>query len=214
MRPPRRPPLLLALGALAGGAVLPAVAVAEAPPSLLTRLDQQSKGVRSLAGEFTQKNKIKLFKQELRSQGRFFFERPRRIRWEYKSPDPSTLILDGTKATLRAPGAPLTTFDLQRDPVMRTIFDQLLLWLGSGSLAGAGGDYEIVEGGTAAAPQLTLTPRAASPIAKAFTSIELGFDRELLLRRILLREPGGDEKLIELPKLEKNGKLPGDAFQP
>ena len=64
---------------------------------LLARLDVAAKGVTSLSGEFTQKNKIKIFKQEVRSKGKFYFERPRRIRWEYLEPDPSTLVLDGDR---------------------------------------------------------------------------------------------------------------------
>lgn len=55
---------------------------------VLQRLDAASRGTHALAGEFTQTNKVKLFKQELRSRGRFLFEKPRRIRWEYLDPDP------------------------------------------------------------------------------------------------------------------------------
>ena len=206
--------LLIAAPAIATPplAASPAKAATDAAP-LLARLDANSRTVRILSGEFTQKNRMKLFKQELSSRGRFFFERPRRIRWEYTSPDPSTLVLDGEKATLRTPGAPLQSFDLTRDAVMRTIFDQLLLWLGSGSLETARADYDLsTDGG--ASPALILVPKRTSPIARAFARIELRFDDQLLLRAILLREPSGDEKQIDFGKLAPNGKLPKDAFTP
>ena len=93
---------------------------------LTQRLEASSKDLRSLSGEFTQRNKLKLFKQELRSKGRFSFEKPRKIRWEYLEPDPSTLVLDGDKATLSTPGAAPQTFDLTKDATMRAVFDQLL----------------------------------------------------------------------------------------
>lgn len=182
--------------------------------ALLGRLDAQSHDVKSLSGEFKQTNRIKIFKMPVASRGRFYFQHPRRIRWEYQSPDASTLVLDGDTATLKTPGAPPQVFDLARDAVMRTVFDQLLLWMGGGALAGAKADYQLSAGGEADAPSLTLVPKAESPIARAFARIELRFDKRLLLRAIFLREASGDEKEIEFSKMEKNAKLPADAFKP
>jgi outer membrane lipoprotein-sorting protein len=191
---------------------------AAAVDPLLARLDAQSKSVRALSGEFVQKNRIKIFKQEVRSKGKFLFERPRRIRWEYTEPDPSVLVLDGDTATLKTPGATPQTFDLKKDAVMRAVFDQLLLWLGSDTLAKAKGDYDLAAGGTDAAPTLALTPKPGgqngSVVARAFARIELRFDQRLLLSSILLKESSGDEKEIVFTKMEMNPKLPEAAFKP
>ena len=182
--------------------------------ALLVRLDKSAQSVQTLAGQFTQKSRLKLFKQELASRGRFFFRRPRQVRWEYTEPDASTLVLDAEKATLKTPGAPPQTFDLGSDATLRAVFDQLFLWLGAGSLEKARADYELVAGGTDTAPTLTLTPRPTSPVAKAFARIELRFDERALLHAILLREPNGDDKEIVFDKLTRDGKLPADAFSP
>jgi outer membrane lipoprotein-sorting protein len=203
----------LAAAALLGSGAARA-ADAGALDALLARLDAQSRAVQGLSGEFTQKNRIKLFKQVVTSRGRFHFQRPRRIRWEYLDPDPSTLVLDGDTATLKTPGAPPQVFDLARDAVMRAVFDQLLLWLGSDTLARAKGDYQLAAGGTVDEPTLALTPRPGGSIARAFARIELRFDKRLLLRGILLSEAGGDEKEITFTKMEKNPTLPRDAFKP
>src|SRR4029078_2563822 len=101
---------------------------------LIQNLEASAKDLQSLSGTFEQRNKLKLFKQELKYKGRFFFQRPKKIRWEYLDPDPSTLILDGEKATLRTPGAAPQTFDLTKDATMRAIFDQLLTWLSPTSM--------------------------------------------------------------------------------
>jgi outer membrane lipoprotein carrier protein len=202
---------LLAALALAAG-------VAQAAPpkldELTAKLEASSQGVQSLSGEFNQRNKLKLFKQELRSRGRFFFRRPRQIRWEYTDPDPSTLILDGQTATLRTPGAAPQTFDLAKDATMRTIFDQLLLWLGPGSLKQAAADYDLSVSGSAAEPTLVLVPKAGGAIARAFSRIELRIDgKTMLMRSILLTEKNGDEKAITFTRLERNQPLPPDAFK-
>lgn len=199
------------------GAVLAALALA--PPAvalevepLLARIDKSAAAVDTLAGEFTQRSRLKLFRQELASRGRLYYHRPRQLRWEYLEPDASVLVVDGDKATLAAPGAPPRRFDLARDPTMRAVTEQLLLWLGAGPLGRVKADYQLAAAGTDDAPSLLLTPRPATPMAKAFQRIELRFDRQLLLRTILLREVSGDEKEIAFTRLERNARLPPDAF--
>lgn len=197
--------LLVAPRAHAGGPAL---------DELLHKIDGAKSSIVTLAGNFTQRNRVKLFKQELSSQGRLFFKQPRQIRWEYTKPDPSTLILDGNRATLATPGATPQVFDLASDATMRAIFDQLLVWLGPGSLAQARNDYDMTASGSAATPALILTPKATSPVAKAFARIELRVDgKSGLLRSIALVEKNGDEKEIVFTRLTKNGTLPVDAFR-
>jgi outer membrane lipoprotein carrier protein len=181
---------------------------------LLSRLESSASSTSTLAGEFTQRNRLKLFKQELRSTGRLYFEKPRRIRWEYLSPDPSKLILDGDRATLTTPGTEPQVFDLQRDPTMRAVFEQLIAWLGSGGGGALGSEYQLASGGTAEQPTLILTPRPDRPVAKAFSRIELRVDKKSgLLKSLLLVEKSGDEKEIVFRKLDRNVKLPPNAFR-
>lgn len=200
---------VVALGGVAGAAAAPPLA------DVVRKVDAAKAGTTTLAGEFTQRNRVKLFKQELTSKGRMYFEKPRHIRWEYTAPDQSTMILDGNQATLSSPGAPPQVFDLGKDATMRAIFDQLLTWLGPGSLAKASGDYTLATAGTAAAPVLVMTPKPGSAVAKAFSRIELRLDpKTWLARSIRLVEQSGDEKEITFTKLQRNAKLPPDAFKP
>lgn len=185
------------------------------PPdtALLDRIDAAAKETRTLKAEFSQKNRMKLFRQELVQKGRLYFRAPRQIRWEYTAPDPSVLVLDGQKATMRTPGAAPQVFDLERDATLRAVFDQLLTFVGGGSIAGARAGYSLETGGTAQRPTLVLVPRPEGPIAKAFTRIELTFDDHTQVRAIRLVEKNGDEKTIDFQRLERNGTLPRDAFQ-
>src|SRR5438874_11849964 len=93
-------------------AIPAARAQALAVDEVVKKVDAAKAGVETLAGEFTQKNRVKLFKQELASKGRLYFKKPRQIRWEYTAPDPSVMILDGNQARLLMPGAAPQTFDL------------------------------------------------------------------------------------------------------
>jgi outer membrane lipoprotein carrier protein len=210
-------PLTAMRPALATAILLAASSAAAQAPSLSTvveHVDAASRNVETLAGQFTQRTRVKLFKQELTAKGLVYFRKPRQIRWEYLEPDPSVMILDGNHAQLRAPGNPPQDFDLDKDATMRAIFDQLLTWLGPGSLAKARDDYQLATGGTAAAPLLILTPKLASAVGRAFARIELRLDgKSWTMRSILLVEKNGDEKEIVFNHLQRNAPLPKDAFK-
>ena len=179
---------------------------APAPPvgDILSHLEASAKSVHSLDAEFVQKNKVKLFKEELTSKGRVQFTPPRHLVWQYTSPDPSTLTVDGNRATLSQPGAPERTFDLEHDATMRAVFDQLLAWLGPGSLAQLEGGYQLTSTGTAAQPALVMTPRPGTPMEKAFQRIELRLDgKSWLVTGISLVEKNGDEKVITFTRMTR-----------
>lgn len=192
---------------------------AQAAPALqplLQKIDRAQQGVRSLTADFVQRNRVKLFRQEIQSRGRLRYQRTpaARLRWEYLAPDPSTLLLLARKAYLLLPGQAARTFDLDRDPTMRAIFTEMELWLGQGALKDAGTHYEVQAGGTDAAPVVVLVPRPSTPLSKAFARIELRPDpRTYLLRGLLLVERGGDEKEITFTRVEVNGDQPAELFQ-
>jgi outer membrane lipoprotein carrier protein len=194
---------------------LPATAAGPPPvEQLLSALESSAREVTTLKGEFTQRNRSQLFEKELRSTGRIYYRRPRQIRWEYLAPDPSTLVLDGQKATLTTPGQPAQVFDLERDATMRTVFDQLLLWLAPDSLTAARQAYDLAVSGTRDEPALVLTPKPGGQVAKAFSRIALRVDGKThLLRGIVLTERNGDEKELLFVKLQRNAPLPPDAFR-
>lgn len=211
--PASQPPLA---GPAAATAATPTGA--PSPTELVQRIDAAQKDLRSLTADFVQKSRVKLFKQEVRSEGRLLFRAastagPASLRWEYLRPDPSTLVMRGDLATLRMGGRPPQVFDTGKDANMRAIFAQLRLWLGQGTLADAQAEYELSSAGTPAQPTLVLVPRVGSPLRKHFARIEMHCDgRTLQLDKLVLTEASGDEKEIAFLKVQRNAKIPSDAF--
>lgn len=213
LRPLAVAAVLAALAAPIALAPRPA-ACAPAPDvdALLSRLEASSRELTALSGEFVQRNRLKLFKKELTSRGLLRFRPPRFVHWEYVDPDPSTMVLDGMRATLTMPGQAPQVFDLSKDATMRAVFDQLLTWFAPSGLSAARKEYKLSTSGTVDAPVLGLVPLDSSPTARAFSRIELRLDgKTLLLRSILLVEKNGDEKEITFSRLERNRPLPGSA---
>lgn len=193
--------------------------VALSPEELMARIDRMQRDLHSLSAEFVQLSRVKLFRQELRSEGRMLYQKAgagspaARLRWEYLRPDPSTVLLIGDRATLRMGTLPPQTFDTGGDPKMRAIFAQLRLWLGQGELTTAQGDYDVSVGGKPAQPALLLSPRSSTPLSATFVRIELHVDGQTLqLQRLLLVEKSGDEKEIIFSKIQRNPALSDAQF--
>jgi outer membrane lipoprotein-sorting protein len=203
------------LGLIAFALVATTAAAAAPDRVLLDRIDASAKQTHTLSAEFTQKNRMKLFRKELQQKGRLLFQQaPRQIRWEYTAPDPSVLLLNGQAATLSAPGSEAQVFDLDKDATLRAVFDQLLTFVGGGSIATAQANYALEAEGDGKRPRVVLVPHAESAVAKAFARIELSFDEQAQVRAIKLIEKNGDEKEITFTKVERNRALPTDAFKP
>lgn len=182
----------------------------------MQRIDKAQADLRTLTAEFVQHSRIKLFKQEISSEGRLFYKRgtPTKLRWEYTRPDPSTMLLIGDKATLRIGTRPPQVFDSAGDPTLNAIFTQLQLWLGNGALASAQGEYVVSSGGTAQKPALILAPRPGAALSKAFARIELHVDGQTMqLARLLLVETSNDEKEVVFTRMQRNLPVPDSAFQ-
>jgi outer membrane lipoprotein-sorting protein len=200
-------------------------AAAQSADELMGQIDRAQKDLRSLSADFVQLSRVKLFRQELRSEGRLLYDKgdategtapakqPARLRWEYLRPDPSTVLLDGERATLHMGTLPPRVFDTGKDPKLRAIFSQLRLWLGQGELVSAKGQYDIALGGKPGQPALVMVPRPESPLSATFARIELQVEgRSLQLLRLLLVERSGDEKEILFSKIQRNPRLDPQVF--
>ncbi len=182
----------------------------------MNKIDAAQKDLKSLRADFVQHSRVKLFRQQISSEGRFLYVKgtPARLRWEYLRPDPSTMLLIGEQATLKMGTRTPQVIDTGKDPTLRAIFAQLKLWLGQGSLRDAEGEYEVKTGGTTDQPALLLVPKAQSVLSRVFARIELHVDgKTMLLRRLLMVEQSGDEKEVVFGKLERNIELAASQFQ-
>lgn len=70
--------------------------------ALVLRVTQVQSGMASLEARFVQEKKSRLLLEPSVSGGRFYFLAPDKVRWEYESPRPMTVVLaDGVATTYR-----------------------------------------------------------------------------------------------------------------
>jgi outer membrane lipoprotein-sorting protein len=70
-----------------------------------------------------------MLKEPVVSTGRFYYEKPDKLRWEFISPEPSGFFVNGKVAKQwKGKDNISEAFDLQQNLLIRAIVDQLLAW--------------------------------------------------------------------------------------
>jgi len=167
------------------------------------------RAVGTLHAKFRQVKTIALLREPLVSTGELTYERPDRVRWEVKTPDP--LVVEMSSTGLRA-GPPGEVQEIDAGAAVRLFGDLAGLFTASQEYAST---RFSIAAGSAGAGSFLLTPRDPT-VSQVIASIELDTDPKLgLPRRAVLREPDGDRTEIELlnietiPAKEPNDPAPG-----
>lgn len=85
--------------------------------------------VHAVMSEFRQERRLAMLKEPVVSTGRFYYEKPDKLRWEFINPDPSGFIVNGkTAKQWKGKGSSPETVDLLQNPVIRLIVDQIMAW--------------------------------------------------------------------------------------
>jgi outer membrane lipoprotein-sorting protein len=163
--------------------------------------------VQSFTSEFVQERRLAIFTAPVIFHGKLTVIRPDRLRWEFTSPVPSALIFNGKMGMRCNDKAPPTYFDLGSDPIMRTVAEQLWLWLG--------GDYSKLSDKFNMSSQdnsLIITPQEKAT-AEYVGTITITFDTiSKQPAQVLIAEPGGDSTLMRFNSYVLNESIPESLF--
>lgn len=95
---------------------------------LLERLQKLSGGINTLASDFTQEKYLAIFQDTLVSSGRFYFKKPDALRWELLHPVATGFVIIGDRGRRWHEKTGSESFDIDRDPIMNIVAQQLLDW--------------------------------------------------------------------------------------
>lgn len=216
------PPLVL-LAVLLG--VIPARAAAPAKPdprasglgglqrlqALIDRVKIEQRGLKTLEARFVQNQQSELLVEPERSTGVFSYAAPDRVRWEYREPNPISVVIQGSE---------MTTWyrDLKRADKLKVgrYSNQVFKYLGASGSMQTLLDYFNVE--------LTIPKNVADPyrlelipkyqrIARRLKGMTLWVDSQRFLPvRLKYVEADGDTTEYEFQDLKVNPPLPADRF--
>ena len=179
---------------------------------LLRRIETISAGIETIGSAFVQEKHLSVFKEVMISKGRFYLQKPDRLRWEMKSPVEAGFVMAGDRGRRwnRRSGES-EEFSSRRNPMMKLIAGQLLAW--------ARADFEKLHRDYLIAVvdeepvTLRLTPRGDSrkgPIEHLTVTFSPG---EKHIERVRLEERDGDFTLLIFTDTTLNAVLPKSLFE-
>ncbi len=179
--------------------------------ALIDRIKLEQSKVTSLEARFVQHQESEFLLQPEESRGAFSYAAPDRIRWEYDTPKPITMVIDGKT---------MTTWyrDLNRVEEMKIgrYSERIVRYLGAGGSLESLLQYFDVKIAFPNDPnvpyRLDMTPRF-SRVAKRLQELTLWVDPRLFVpTRVRYVTPAGATTEYTFSDLRLNGSLPEDRF--
>lgn len=175
-------------------------------------LREASRRIASVEARFVQKKTLPMLARPFVSEGRFFFQAPSRLRWEYDRPVRSVLIMNGgdVKRYFRDPGgwreetgASLTA--------MQVVLDEIVNWQ-----QGRFDANPRFQASLSAGPEtkVTLVPREAS-WSRMIRRIELILSREQagVMKHVRVVEDERSFTDLDFSQVRVNRALPASLFE-
>jgi outer membrane lipoprotein-sorting protein len=175
------------------------------------QIRRESAQVQTIQARFVQKKQMKILSRPLVSEGRFFFQAPASVRWEYTAPVRSILLMQGgsLKRYIHSGGG-FTAEEAGRIPAMEIVMQEISAWLH--------GRFDQSQYFTATlvqqpAPRIILTPKEAS-FARLIQRIELTpSEQPGVLKTIRIVEDEHTTTLFEFRQAKVNQPIPEFIFQ-
>lgn len=179
----------------------------DATTAFLGEIRRATASVKAFRSQFIQERRLSLFVEPVIFHGSLTVVRPDQLRWEFTSPVPSALIFNGRSGLRCNDQAEPSRFDLDSDPIMRTVAEQLWLWLG--------GDYSKLGDGYllhSEVDSLIIRPKEGKT-REYVEKITITFNRRTLQpERVAIDEPGGDATLLRFTATDQDGDVDPALF--
>ena len=175
-------------------------------------IQRESAKISSVSARFTQSKHMKILAKPLVSQGRFYFQAPDSVRWEYTSPVKSVLLM--TKSGIRRYTLGSRGFVEEARgslPAMQIVLTEISRWSQGQFNANEHFSAEL-QGGKEA--KIVLSPREKG-VAEMISRIviTLAQDRPGIIKSVQIFENKGNYTLFEFHDVKINDKIGESLFR-
>ncbi|MEI7639438.1 MAG: outer membrane lipoprotein carrier protein LolA [Syntrophus sp. (in: bacteria)] len=173
---------------------------------------KESAKIKSVKAQFIQSKHMKILARPLVSKGRFYFQAPDSVRWEYVSPVKSILLMNGEGIRRYTQGSSGLTEDKSGSlQSMQVVLKEIGQW--------SNGQFSTNEHFTAVLkkgkePMIIMTPREkglAAMISRIV--ITLSSDKPGVLKSVKIFENEGNYTLFEFSDVQVNEKIAESLFR-
>lgn len=190
----------------------PALAPGERLGALVERMRLEQEGLETLQADFVQTRESSMLLEAAEATGTFFYAAPDRVRWEYRTPDPISMVIAEDRMTTW-----YRDLDRAEQVDVGRQSQKVLEYLGAGSSLGTLVEYfdvELHRPQDGAAPlELALVPRFER-VARRLAGMSLWIDPEIFLPvRLRYVEADGDVTDYRFSNFRLNGEIPDERFE-
>ncbi len=190
------------LAVLAAVLVLSSLSFAAVPPDdIVSKLQQKYETISTIEADFVQEATSKAMKRSDTSEGRVYFKKPGKMRWEYRKPLQDLIVSNGKTIWVYQP-------DLAQ--AIEKPFDAGASVLATDFLSGIGDlkknfKVKVADNGT-----ITLVPKDPGENIRKIT---LSLDPGGLVRKTTIDDAFGNETSITFKNLKTNTELKDSLFE-
>ncbi len=197
---------------LAGATAAPPADVAPVPaiPPELLAMAAKMHEVKSLTARVRQEKELAALAEVVRNDGRFAFERPRRLEMDLDGPGGTRLVIDGDTMAMTYKGVGRTErMQLSRDPRARAVAEHLFLLLDAepSELAKVYG-LEVLQ----PKPLRVRLEPLAPALAQIIAHVDADLDPRGFVSMITIVEAGGDRTVWRFEAPVLNVAVPPQRF--
>lgn len=202
------------LRALCASAVVPLLSspssACTSTPDCLRRIEAAQRDTRTISARFVQTKHVSLLDQPLTSSGRFYFQKPDRVRLEIEEPVRTVVVVDGPRVQI--PDLPESERQAVAMAPMAAMFTQLGA-IFSGSTAQLESGFEVSASSPSAGTiEVVLVPKVES-WRRLFGRIDIRFAGEqMMARELRLQDALGDRLEVKMDEVKRNEELPASLF--
>lgn len=170
-----------------------------------------AKNLQSLESSFTQTKQLSYLENAAVSSGKLYFKPPKKIRWEYTSPTPYTVVFNDNKMYTRNEAGKTSQTDLGANKRFNALNDLLTETTQEGHFFDENRftiSYFKNKQGYAA----VLIPKEKA-LSKYIKQIELTIDSSsFLVKQVKIVDPSSDYTQLDFANQHKNVSIPADKF--
>jgi outer membrane lipoprotein carrier protein len=190
---------------LAPGATPATDAYAGMDPALravLEQFDAAQAQVRALSARFVERKEIGLLKNAVVQKGQFYHTKPDKFLWEYLSPEPKTLLMNGKSLVAYYP------VQKQAEEIQTRLSKRLVKYFGLGQVFADLQEYYTLSldpANTVARTHLIVMKPRSKRLEKRLSEVRIWLDDELKqVRQLEYREADGDRTLFTFEDIRVN----------
>jgi len=179
--------------------------------SLKEKMATSAKNLQSLESSFTQTKQLSYLEKAAVSSGKLYFKPPRKIRWEYTSPTPYTVIFNDDKMYTRNEAGKTSQTDLSANKRFNALNGLLTETAQNGNFFDEN-RFTIAYYKNGQGYAAVLIPKEKA-LNKYIRQIELAIDgTSFLVQQVKIVDPSSDYMQLDFANQRKNAPIPEDKF--